>query len=321
MSLECQILAAFALDLLIGDPGWFPHPVRLIGAFAQLSEKPLRRLIVDPRLAGILAVCLVVGAAGLGAFILVKCAAWLHPAAGDAVSVLLLYTSFAARDLMRHSRRVYAALKNDDLAGARRCVGMLVGRDTEVLDEPGVIRATVESVAESTVDGVTAPIFFAAVAGPVGAIMYKAINTLDSTFGYKDDRYLLFGWASARLDDVANYVPARLTAPIIALAAAVSGFSPRQSIRIIMRDGRKHDSPNAGLSEAAVAGALGVQLGGLNYYSGVPCEGPRIGDPLRMLQRRDIIAANLLMLETSVFCLVLLLGTRMVFLGSWGGLP
>ncbi|MDR0842600.1 MAG: adenosylcobinamide-phosphate synthase CbiB [Acidobacteriota bacterium] len=317
MRFEYLILTAFVLDLLIGDPRWFPHPVRLIGALAVRSEKPLRRLVKNPRLAGVLVVFIVVGASGLAAFILMRCAAWVHPLAGDAVSVLLLYTTFASHDLMRHSRRVYVALWNKNLVEARRRVAMLVGRDTDNLTEPEVVRATVESVAENIVDGVTAPIFFAVLAGPVGAMAYKAINTLDSTFGYKDERYLLFGWASARLDDVANYIPARLTAPLVALASVICGFMPLRSVHIFLRDGRKHDSPNSGLTEAAVAGALGVQLGGLNYYAGEACECARMGDPWRTLHRRDILAANLLMLGTSILCLLLLLGVRMALFNLW----
>ena len=144
----------------------------------------------------------------------------------------------------------------------------------------------------------------------MGAMMYKAVNTLDSTFGYKDERYILFGWASARLDDIANYLPARLTAPLMALGAALLGFRPLHSIRICLRDGRKHTSPNAGLSEAAMAGALGIQLGGLNYYGGEAFDGPQIGDSLRTASIRDILAANRLMLGTSILCLLMLVGAR-----------
>jgi len=319
MRLEYQILAAFGLDLLLGDPRWLPHPVKLIGRFASALEAPLRRQIRRTRLAGILAVCIVLGLTGISAFLLIRGTAALHPAAGDAVSIILLYTTFASRDLMQHSHRVYQALRNADLQEARRRVAMLVGRDTGSLDEAGVARAAVESVAENLVDGVTAPIFFAVLGGPVWAMLYKAINTLDSTFGYKDDRYILFGWASARLDDAANYLPARLTAPLVAVAAAVFGHRPLQSLRILRRDGRKHASPNAGLSEAAMAGALGVQLGGLNHYGGEPYEGSHLGDPIERLDRQVILAANRLMLETSLICLLLLVGVRAALIRVFGG--
>jgi adenosylcobinamide-phosphate synthase len=230
--------------------------------------------------------------------------------AGDVVSVLLMYTCFAARDLAAHSHRVYRALKSGDLPEARRRVAMLVGRDTDRLDETGVTRAAVESVAENLVDGVTAPLFFAVLGGPVAAMLYKAASTLDSTFGYKTDRYLRFGWASARFDDLLNWVPARLTAPLVALTAMVFGLSPAGSWRACRRDARKHDSPNAGWPEAAVAGALGVQLGGVNYYDGEPHDGPRFGDPVRPLERHDIPRTNWLMLATACVGLALFTGAR-----------
>ncbi|MCX6900426.1 MAG: adenosylcobinamide-phosphate synthase CbiB [Verrucomicrobia bacterium] len=314
MRLECQVIAAFALDLLLGDPRWLPHPVKLIGRFAAALEAPLRRSISNARVAGVIAVVIVLSVTGLIAFALVHCAAALHPIAGDVVSILLLYTTFATKDLAQHAHAVYRALADDGLPEARRRVAMIVGRDTANLDEREVVRATVESVAESLVDGVTAPLFFSVLGGPIGAMLYKAVNTLDSTFGYKDERYLQFGWASARLDDVANFLPARLTAPLVAVAAALLGHNALRSLRIWLRDGRKHASPNAGLSEAAVAGALGVQLGGLNYYGGEPSEHPRMGDPTRPLERRDIPRANALMLATATLALIVFNGARLAAL-------
>jgi len=312
MNLEYQMLAAFGLDLLLGDPRRLPHPVKLIGRFALALEAPLRRRISNARMAGVAAAVLVVACAGLITWAAIHCAALLHPAAGDAVSVLLLYTTFAARDLLRHSRNVYRALKAGDMQGAREAVSMLVGRDTKDLDERGVSRAAVESVAENLIDGVTAPIFFAALGGPVAAMMYKAASTLDSTFGYKTERYLFFGWASARLDDAANYLPARLTVPFIAIAAAVSGFRPVGALRVCLRDGGKHPSPNAGLGESAVAGALGVQLGGLNYYGGEPEEGALMGDPVRPLDRRSILSANILAFMTAALFLLACAAARSI---------
>jgi adenosylcobinamide-phosphate synthase len=314
MRIETQVLAAFGLDLLLGDPRWLPHPVKAIGRFAVALEAPLRRAIPNARAAGVVAVLAVLGATGLAAFLLVAGASWLHPWAGDAVSIVLLYTCFAGRDLARHGGRVYQALAGDDLPEARRRVAMLVGRDTERLDEPEVVRGTVESIAENMVDGVTAPVLFAVLVGPVGALLYKAVNTLDSTFGYKNERYLCFGWASARLDDVVNYLPARLTAPLVAFTAALLGLRPVGAWRIFRRDGRKHPSPNSGLTEAAVAGALGVQLGGLNYYFGESSERPHMGDPLQPLRRGHILQANRLMLCTSALALLLFAGIRFVIL-------
>ena len=191
MKPEYQLIAAFALDLLFGDPPRLPHPVRLIGRFALALEdnkRPFGRNCYRRSYRLRHGTCYMGGDSG---------AAMVHPIAGDAVSILLLYTTFAARDLLRHSHRVYRALQSGDLTSARQAVAMLVGRDTDRLDEQGVSRAAVESVAENLIDGVTAPIFFAALGGPIAAMMYKAASTLDSTFGYKNERYLFFGWASA----------------------------------------------------------------------------------------------------------------------------
>lgn len=312
MRLEVQILAAFGLDLLLGDPRWLPHPVKFIGRFALALESPLRRAISNARIAGIVAVLAVLAVTGGSAYLLIVGAGLLHPVIADVVSIVLLYTCFAGRDLARHSGRVYDALAAEDLPEARRRVAMLVGRDTGSLDESEVVRATVESVAENMVDGVTAPLLFAVIGGPVGALLYKAVNTLDSTFGYKNARYLQFGWAAARLDDVVNYLPARLTAPLTAFTAALLGLKPLGAWRIFRRDGRCHPSPNSGLTEAAVAGALGVQLGGVNVYFGVASERPRMGDALQPLSRTHILQTNRLMLLTSALALAIFAAIRLV---------
>jgi adenosylcobinamide-phosphate synthase len=205
---------------------------------------------------------------------------------------------------------VYRALAGGDLVEARRRVAAIVGRDTEALDAESVVRAAVESVAESTVDGVTAPLLFAVAAGPVGAIVYRAINTLDSMFGHQDPHYRDFGWAAARIDDLANYLPARLTAPLLCVAAALLGQRPLGAMRVLVRDGRKHPSPNAGLVEAAVAGALGVQLGGRNFYAGLPLDRATQGDPRVPLAPRHIPAAIALMFTTAALLLALILPLR-----------
>jgi adenosylcobinamide-phosphate synthase len=317
MRLEHQILLAFALDLLFGDPRWLPHPVKLIGRFALALEAPMRRAIPNARLAGILTVAIVLAVTGGITVLLISLARWAHPVAGDVVSILLLYTTFAARDLAHHASRVYRALADGDLAEARKRVAFLVGRDTDRLDEREVVRATVESVAENLVDGVTAPLFFAVVGGPLGAMLYKAVSTLDSTFGYKDERYRYFGWASARLDDVANYIPARLTAALVPLAAVVLGGYPGLAAKTLRRDGHKHPSPNAGLAEAAAAGALGIQLGGLNYYGGEPHQGELLGEPVEPLERRHILRVNWLMYASTVFSGALFMAGRWGVLRIW----
>ncbi|MDD5475262.1 MAG: adenosylcobinamide-phosphate synthase CbiB, partial [Syntrophales bacterium] len=266
MKLEYQIIIAIALDFIMGDPRMLPHPVKLIGRFALFIEMPLRKIFRNEFLAGAMAVLAVSAATLVFAWSLIHFAGRLHPFAADIVSIVLLYTTFAARDLADHGMAVYRELKNGNLAAARSRVSLLVGRDTENMDEAEVIRATVESVAENSVDGVTAPLLFAVVAGPLGAILYKALNTLDSTFGYKNERYSHFGWTAAKMDDIANFIPSRLTALLVPVGAAFLGLKPMDALRVLVRDRRKHPSPNSGHAEAAVAGALGVQLGGLNYY-------------------------------------------------------
>jgi adenosylcobinamide-phosphate synthase len=314
MRLEYQILTAVVLDLALGDPRWLPHPVKGIGWLALRMERLTRRVIPWATLAGVATALSVYAVAGAAAWGLIELARTTHPLAGDVVSIVLIYTTIAARDLARHSMAVFRPLVAGDLTDARRKLSMIVGRDTESLDESQIVRGAVESVAESTVDGVTAPLLFAIVAGPVGAIVYRAINTLDSMFGIKDDRFREFGWASARIDDLSNFLPARLTAPLIALAAAILGQRPGGSLRILLRDGRKHGSPNSGLAEAAVAGALGVQLGGLNHYGGEPLERPTIGDPLVPLRATHIPAANRLMFVTAALVLAVGLSARVLTL-------
>jgi len=290
-----QILLAILLDLLLGDPRWLPHPVQGIGWLAQLSETPLRRLIASQKLAGIFAVLLVVGSTVMVGFGLFKVAALLHPLAGDIVAILLLYTCLATRSLHDHALAVYRTLKAGNLTEAQQRVGWLVGRDTADLDEGEVTRAAVESVAENTVDGCTAPLLFACLGGPLGALAYKAISTLDSTFGYKNERYLQFGWASARLDDLANLLPARLTALLVIPAALLLRLYPGNAWKIFRRDRHNHPSPNGGQIESVVAGALGVRLGGVNSYFGLPSSRPFMGDPLQPLQSHHILQAVRLM--------------------------
>jgi adenosylcobinamide-phosphate synthase len=310
MTLAAQIAAAYGLDLLCGDPRWFPHPVKYIGRGALALEGPLRRCVPNQRLAGVLAAIIVVGGtAAICAAVLLAARCW-HRWMADVVSIVILYTTFATRDLASHALAVYRALNQRNLPAAREAVSRIVGRDTGCLDEAGVIRATVESVAENAVDGVTAPLFFAALGGPVLALAYKAVSTLDSTFGYKNERYLHFGWASARLDDAAAWIPARLTFPMIATATAISGGRPVASWRLGLRDRRKHSSPNSGFPEAAFAGALGVQLGGALYRQGRRVELPTLGEPIETLHAGHIRRAAALMMLTSLLAAGLSVGLR-----------
>ena len=305
MRLEYQIIIAVLLDLAFGDPRWFPHPVRLIGRLIGALEEPARRAMSDARVAGAATALTVIVAATLATAAFIGIANWIHPLLGDAAGIAVLYTTIAARDLARHSLAVYHALERFDLAEARRCVSWMVGRDTERLTEREVVRAAVESVAENTVDGIIAPLFFAALGGPIAAMAYKAINTLDSTIGYKNDRYIDFGMTAARIDDAANYLPARLSVPILTAAAALLGFPATATWRIARRDGRKNMSPNSGIAEAAVAGALGVRLGGVMERRGRPVNQPEIGDPVVPLGRGHILAANRLMFLATVIAAAL----------------
>jgi len=300
-----QIILAALLDQLWGDPRRLPHPVRLIGSAGITLENLFRKTGLPLKAAGILTLFLLLAISGGAVLLLLYSAQCLHPLAGTAVSILILYTTIAARDLARHSMAVYEALQIRDLAEARRRVGMIVGRDTDQLSEEEVARAAVESVAESMVDGVCAPIFYAFVGGPAAAMLYKAINTADSMFGYKNDRYREFGWAAARLDDLANFIPARLTGLLVPLAALLLGLDAGSSWRIFRRDRKKHSSPNSGHGEAAVAGALGIRLGGGSMYFGRVVVKPTIGDARQQISAGHILAANRLMLLTMWLTLLL----------------
>ncbi|UWX58408.1 adenosylcobinamide-phosphate synthase CbiB [Chlorobaculum sp. MV4-Y] len=292
--------SAFLLDLLFGDPQWFPHPVRLVGKLASSTEELFRGMSFLPlRMAGALTAATVIMATVVTVLALVVAAFLLHPFAGVVVSVLLLYFAIAPRDLYDHASAVRDALRAGDLELARRKVAMMVGRDTSSLDDEGVARAAVESVAENTSDGVTAPLFYGILFGPAGAWLYKASNTLDSMFGYRNERYREFGWASARFDDLLNYLPARLTVLAVAGAAFILRLDPAASIRSVRLCAKKHESPNAGYPESAFAGALGVTLGGERSYGGVTKTVPTLGIRSGAMDAATITRAMRLMYVTA----------------------
>lgn len=272
------LISAVLLDLLIGDPRWFPHPVAYIGKLITALEKALRRLLRSEKIGGVLLLVMTVGITCGVAEAFLKGAYAVSTYLGFVVAALLSWSCLAARSLHLESRLVAAALVRGDLAEARKYLSYIVGRDTAELDEPEIWRATVETVAENTSDGVIAPLFYLILGGPVLAIAYKAVNTLDSMVGYRNERYFRFGWASARFDDLTNFIPARLTGLLMVAAASLAGLSGCSAWRIMRRDGRNHSSPNSGIPEAAAAGALGVRLGGTNVYSGIPVAKPTIGD-------------------------------------------
>jgi len=264
------------LDFLIGDPAWLPHPVQGIGFLVSKLEPALRR-IPFLRIAGAILVLITV-------FVTVCFVLLTLQWGGFPVAVYWIFSCLAVRSLDQHAIRVINALRSGDLCLARNLVGQIVGRDTAEISGSEIVRAVFETVAENMSDGIVAPLCFLAVFGIPGMVAYKAINTMDSMIGYKSERYIDFGWAAARLDDVANYVPARITAGLIVIAAALLRLRWRSALTVVMRDARFQPSPNAGYPEAALAGALGVRLGGLNHYFGQPVKKPFLGDPIDELQ-------------------------------------
>lgn len=310
------VLGGFLLDVLFGDPAWLPHPVVLMGRCISALEKQLRTALPKtPRgeLAGGAAVAAVLP---LGTLAVTGLACWaaarLHPALGLALQMLWCGQALAAKGLAQESRNVYKELAKGDLPAARRAVARIVGRDTQNLTAAGVTRAAVETVAENTSDGVIAPLLYMLLGGAPLALTYKAINTMDSMLGYKNEKYLYFGRCAAKLDDAANWLPSRLAALLWVAAAALTGNSARGAWRIWRRDRRRHASPNSAQTESACAGALGVQLAGPAYYFGEYYDKPTIGDPLREIEPRDILRANRMMYAESLLALVLGLAVRLM---------
>ncbi|TGL58430.1 adenosylcobinamide-phosphate synthase CbiB [Leptospira sarikeiensis] len=288
------------LDLGLGDPQGFPHPVRWIGRSARSLEKFFRSAILSEKIAGFLTSISIYSISFIFPWLLIELFLNIHSIVSIAFSAYIIYTSIALKDLLNHSKDVYFALKENNIDKARKMVGRIVGRDTKELSGSEIVRACIESVGESVVDGITAPLFFAAIGGAAWAMLYRSINTLDSIFGYKNEKYLKFGYVPAKMDDLANYIPARLTAPILSVSAGILGHKLSQSLKILYRDGRKHPSPNSGLSEAALAGALEIQLGGRNFYSGIPSDKPKLGDPIKDLKPEMILEANKIVFLTSI---------------------
>ena len=301
------VLGGFVLDALFGDPAWLPHPVVYMGKAISKLEKFLRpRLPKTPQgelLGGaIVAFCLPVGT-----FLLTGLVCWgaarLHLLLGLAVQMFWCGQALAARGLVQESTNVYKELKKPDLPGARKAVSRIVGRDTAELTAEGVTKAAVETVAENASDGVIAPLLYMLIGGAPLALTYKAINTMDSMLGYKNEKYLYFGRVPAKLDDVANYIPSRLAALLWVAAAAFTHNDAKGAWKIWRRDRRRHASPNSAQTESACAGALGVQLAGPAYYFGEYYAKPTIGDALRPIVPEDILRANQMMYVASSFAL------------------
>ena len=316
-------LAGFVLDLLFGDPHWLPHPIRLIGWLISFLEKKLYDETKNLRARGSVLVVLVLLITGVVSGGILYFVYMMQPVAGCVVESIMTYQILAVRSLKVESMKVYDALRTGTIEDARRAVSMIVGRDTACLDEAGVTKAAVETVAENTSDGVIAPMIALAVGGPFLGFLYKAVNTMDSMIGYKNDRYLLFGRTAAKLDDVVNYLPARISAYLMIAAAYLAGrdFDGTRAFFIYRRDRRKHASPNSAHTEAVCAGALGVRLAGDASYFGKIVKKPYIGDDVRPVEISDIRRANRLLYVTAFLCeailLVLLVVVYITFAGSW----
>jgi adenosylcobinamide-phosphate synthase len=307
------LAAGFALDLLLGDPQNFPHLVRLFGKLIALAEKWFRTEDASPGtqlFCGVCFVCSVtVLCSGIPLAVLLF-AYWAHPAAGFAVETLLCYQLLAVKCLKVESMAVHERLAAEDLPGARWAVSRIVGRDTENLDAAGVARAAVETVAENTGDGVASPLFYLMLGGAALGCFYKAVNTMDSMVGYKNEQYLYFGRAAAMLDDILNFLPSRVCALVMIAAAAILGFDASGAMRVFRRDRRKHASPNSAQTEAVCAGALGIRLAGPSYYGGELEDKPYIGDDTRPVEADDIVRANKLLYGTAILLFILAIGAR-----------
>lgn len=309
------LVLAVALDLLLGDPRWLPHPVVLIGRLVTVLENRLRELFRNLVAAGVILLLAVVSISACATLLLLHVATLLHPMVGILAAALVSWTCLAARSLHTESALVARELTLGNLPEARRLLSRIVGRDTEQLDEGEIWRALIETVAENTTDGIIAPLFWLTVGGPVAAIAYKAVSTLDSMVGYKNDRYLLFGRASARMDDLLNLIPARLTAVLMVVAAPLVGLSFRGALKIVLRDRLNHPSPNSAHAEAAAAGALGVRLGGRSTYGGRESWKQTIGDPLVPLDGTAYSGMLRLMYSTTALMALFCFLTAMLIRG------
>lgn len=303
-----SILAAFAVDTVIGDPYWFPHPVRIIGGYINSFEKISRRVSKSDKGLKLMGVILALSTVFLTyttVALILYLSKIVHNYVFIIANILFLWTSIAPKTLKVESMKVYFALRSGNIANARKLLSYIVGRDTNNLSEKEIAKGAVETVAENTSDGVIAPLIYMLLGGAPLALAYKAINTLDSMVGYKNEKYMNLGWASAKIDDAANFIPARLTGVLITLASGILCLDMKNSWRILLRDHSKHSSPNAGYPEAATAGALNIQLGGTNIYHGKLVEKPTIGDHGKDVSFEDIRVVNSLMYLSTVILLVI----------------
>lgn len=320
MKILCVCLIGMILDWIFGDPVWLYHPVRIIGKWISFLEKIFRKFAGDQEgnekklliAGGILWILVILASAAVPMGILYL-AEKLSPCAAFVLECFWCYQLLAARSLGKESKKVYKKLIQDDLPGARLEVSMIVGRDTENLTVEGVTKAAVETVAENTNDGVIAPLIYMLIGGPILGFVYKAVNTMDSMLGYKNEKYLYFGRVAAKMDDVAGFIPARISALLMILASCLLGMDGKNALWIWKRDRRKHASPNAAQTEAVCAGALQVQLAGDAWYFGKKHEKDTIGDPIRNIEPKDILRSEKLMIGTEVLTFLLFGGIRLFF--------
>ena len=302
------IIFAYLIDRIIGDPRKLPHPVVMIGKSISLLEKAIRSIVVKERylkLAGLLFPILIGGGTYLLVALLLYGLNQVNHWLAVMAEIWLISTTIATKGLADAGLEVFRYLKKKDLPAARKSLGMIVGRDTENLEESEISRGAVETVAENIVDAIISPLCFALIGGAPLAMMYRAVNTLDSMVGYKNEKYQNLGWASARLDDLLNYLPARLTVGIMLIACSIKRLDVKGAWKMMKRDARLHPSPNSGYPEATIAGALHIQLGGTNYYFGVASRRAKMGEPFRSIEANDIFRTVAVMKATSNICVIL----------------
>lgn len=301
------MVIAYLLDLVIGDPYSFPHPVRFIGNLIRFTEGKIRIIFKSKKqlkIGGFLLWIITVGFTALVTNLILSLLC-INNIFYVIIASIILYTTLSTKCLADEAKKIYEVLKTGDIEKSRKQLSYIVGRDTTSLNENEIIRATVETVAENTVDGIISPMMYGFIGGPVLAMAYKAINTLDSMVGYKNEKYGDIGFVSAKIDDIANFIPARITPFFMMIASFILGFNSKKSIKIAMRDRKNHKSPNCAYAEGAVAGALEVQLGGTNMYFGEKVYKPTIGDKDRDLEAEDILRTNKIMYLTSFIALVI----------------
>lgn len=308
-----QIMIGFTLDLFFGDPYWLFHPVRWIGRFIKTIENILLKESDKPQVQKLKGVLLLVCVSATSLFIpylMLQVALKVNTLLFIAIESLMIYQIFATKCLDVETKKVYSALKSGDIEGARKAIAFLVSRDTETMSEEDIIKASIETIAENLGDGVIAPIFYTVIGGAPLGWYYKSVNTLDSMVGYKNDRYLNFGWASAKWDDVLNYIPARATALFILMAGVVLKFNLRNGIKMMMRDRHNHASPNSAYPESAAAGLLEIQLGGKASYFGHVSMKKTMGDAINSLKVDDLRKMSRLLYTTAIIGLICCLSIR-----------